>query len=181
MDSWTPQHHDVALRRQRRGLAGPSCMDLDLDAPPRPWCIQPCRRHLDMHSKHHCWQESRRPRLCHSVSTWRFGFLLLLWLGSTSVSPVVVLSGQRDGQFPQPNNNQASQDALSVAGCSLTNHGTALPPTRPHPQWNDDSSPDGWGETDRKHGAGGQPRQKTGSDVRAGRGYSSLTGRTYQV
>lgn len=35
MDSWMPQHTDVALRWQRWGLTGltHSCMDLDLDAP----------------------------------------------------------------------------------------------------------------------------------------------------
>lgn len=37
------------------------------------WCTQPCRLHLHMHSKHHCWQEPQQPPLCSTaVSTFVF-------------------------------------------------------------------------------------------------------------
>lgn len=77
--------------------------------------------------------------------------------------------------------HQASQDALSMTGCSLANHGTALPPIQSHPPMKRRQEPR-WVVGDRQETrAGGQPRQKTVGDVRTGRGYLSLTGKTYQV
>lgn len=138
MDSWPPRQHDVALRRQRRGLAGLSCivstqmppmMHSAMQAPPQYVLKTSLLKRITPTAALLIWKHGQ---------VW-FAVIKHQYLSSSFVHrpPAGVLSWQRDGQLPQPNNIKHPR-----TNCSLANHGP-VPSTTTTPDETTTASPDG--------------------------------------